>query len=161
MRQSLSVKARPHVAAVEQLAGRSPAAVRLVIGAVALSATLAVAALVDQMGAQTLIEHTTSIYASHTEEPGAGLVYGLLYGVAGLGVLLWTGVLQAARRFPRVGAAMSGVATVVMATLAVVLLASNEYGQRVYPPVWGLVALLAPLAGALATVRLLSRGRAR
>ena len=42
---------------------------------------------------------------------------------------------------------------------ALLLLASTEYGAQIFPPLWGILALLPPAAGALAVV-LLRRRRA-
>ncbi len=131
--------------------------VGLTFGALAAAAVLAVAALVDQAGPRTLMDHAHEVYAGHGTSPSAGLVYGLLYFVAALGVVLWLGAVAAARSGRRWAAWAAGVATVVMAGLAVTLLAASEYGEQVYPPFWGILALLSPLVGALAVVPLARR----
>ncbi len=138
-------------------ARRPGADVGLLTGAVALSVALAVAAFVDQTGARTLMDHAHDVYDSHGTSPGAGVVYGLVYAVAGLGVLLWLVALLGARSGRRWASWATVTATVVMAGLAVTLLAASEYGEQVYPAFWGLVALLSPLAGALAVVPLVRR----
>ena len=63
--------------------------------ATALSAALAVAAVVDQAGARRLQEHAEAAYAPHQVEPSAAVLYGSLYTVAGLGVVLWLLVVRA------------------------------------------------------------------
>jgi hypothetical protein len=45
----------------------------------------------------------------------------------------------------------------ITAALAVLLLASTEYGAQIFPPVWGILALLPPAAGVVASVLLLRR----
>ena len=92
--------------------------------------------------------------------PGAGVVYGLGYSVAAIGVLLWLATLGGARSGRLWASWAAVVATFVTAGLAVTLLAASEYGEQVYPPFWGIVALLSPLAGALAVGSLVRR-RAR
>jgi hypothetical protein len=131
--------------------------VALLLGALALSALLAIAALVDQTGSRTLMDHAHDVYASHGTSPSAGVVYGLVYSVAAVGVLLWWGTLVGARSGRRWAPWATVVATVVTAVLAVTLLAAGEYGEQVYPAFWGMVALLSPLAGALAAVPLVRR----
>lgn len=159
MRQSLSETIDRDSEAGRPPSSRSGAAVGSLLAALGLSVALAAAALVDQLGARTLMDHASDVYASHGKEPGAGLMYGLVYTVAVVGVLLWLGALAAARSGRR-GASWAAVgATVVVAALAVTLLAASEYGEQVYPPFWGVVTLLSALAGAAGAVLLVRRSR--
>ena len=125
--------------------------------ALALAAAPAVAGSVDQLGARTLADHATDMYASHGTDVDPGLLYGLLYAVAGIGVALWLLVLRSARARSRWSAVLAAATTVVTGSLAAVLLLAREYGEQVFPPVWGLVALLAPAVGVLVVVRLARR----
>jgi hypothetical protein len=136
---------------------RNGAAVGSLLAALGLSVALAVAALVDQLGARTLRDHTSDLYASHGKEPGAGLMYGLVYTVAVVGVLLWLGALAVAGRRARSWGAAG--AAVVMAALAATMLAASEYGEQVYPPFWGVVTLMSALAGAVGAALLVRRSR--
>jgi hypothetical protein len=144
MRQSLS----------ERPVASTPIAV-----AILLSAALAMAALADQLAGRALMDHVNQMYAAHGKDVDAGLVYGLIYAVAAIDVLLWLLVLRSARAAGRRTVLLTAVAVTVASGLALVLLGSQEYGEPIFPPLWGVLAFLSPVAGALALVRLL-RGRA-
>ena len=49
--------------------------------------------------------------------------------------------------------------TTITAALALLLLVSTEYGAQIFPPLWGILAILPAAAGALGVV-LLRRRRA-
>lgn len=127
--------------------------------AIALSAVLVIAAVIDQVGGQSLASHATQMYASHGKQPSSGLLYGLLYTVAVLGALLWLVVLKPARNARRSAPVLAVVMTVITAALALLLLVSAEYGSTIYPPLWGILALLPPAAGVVAVVLLFRRVR--
>jgi hypothetical protein len=117
------------------------------------------AALADQLAGRALMDHVNQMYAAHGKDVDAGLVYGLIYAVAAIDVLLWLLVLRSARAAGRRTVLLTAVAVTVASGLALVLLGSQEYGEPIFPPLWGVLAFLSPVAGALALVRLL-RGRA-
>ena len=125
--------------------------------AVVLSLVLAAAAIVDQAGGQSLTEHADAMYASYGKQPSTGLLYGLLYAVAAANAVLWLIVLGVARSHRRAAAILAVLATAVSAVLAVVLLTASEYGDQLFPPLWGALALLPALAGTVATVLLFRR----
>jgi hypothetical protein len=118
------------------------------IAALALSIVLAAVAIVDQAGPQSLLEHASAGYAQHGKHVTSGVVYGLVYAAAVVDILLWGAVTALARRRV-IGAVTGTVAVLVAATLGVLLLVSSEYGVRPFPPVWGVLALLPPAAGAV------------
>jgi hypothetical protein len=152
MRQSLSEK--PGVRPIQSSGGR-PAALLAVV----LSALLAVVAIVDQAGGRSLIEHATTVYAPYDKHPTAGATYGLVYGVAVVNVLLWLLVTGLARSHRLIAASVAVVAFVLTATFGVVLLTATEYGVHPFPPLWGILALLPAVAGAVVPVVLLRRPR--
>ena len=121
------------------------------VAAVALSAALGLAAIVDQIGGRSLADHASATYAPYGNDPSAGLLYGLVYSIAAVDLLLFLVVL---RRRTRV---MAIVTVLVTASLALTLLFVREYGQPIYPSIWGLLALLPPIAGAFAAIQLLRR----
>jgi hypothetical protein len=123
--------------------------------AVALSAALAVAAGVDQAGSSSLADHAAAIYAPHGEHADSGLLYGLVYFVAAIGAALWLAVLRATRAGKRWSALLAGSVVAINATLALTLLASTEYGARIFPPMWGALAALPCLPGIAAVWLLL------
>jgi hypothetical protein len=137
MRQSLSEKTTT---------GRDTALVAAV-----LSLVLAVAGIIDQAGGQSLVDHTADVYASYGKQPSSGLLYGLVYSVAVVNVLLWLLVA----RWPK--AALAIVAVLITASLAVVLLTTSEYGAHLFPALWGVLALLPAVAGIAATVVVVRR----
>ncbi|TWD82513.1 hypothetical protein FB561_3646 [Kribbella amoyensis] len=143
MRQSLS----------EKSSASSPA----VLAAVVLSVALTVAAVIDQSGGQALVEHAEAAYASYGKAPSAGLLYGLLHTVAVVNVLLWLVVFGVARSKRRAAGVLAVIAVLISASVAVVLLTASEYGERIFPPLWGVLAILPAVAGAFATARLFRR----
>jgi hypothetical protein len=128
------------------------------VAAIVLSAALGVAALGDRLGDESLAAHAASVYAPHGEEPEPNLLYGLVGTVAVVGVGLWSLVLLSVvfRRWWATVAA--GAVALTTAGLAVALLTAAEYGERIFPVRWGLLALLGPIAG-VATILALVTGR--
>ncbi|TCC10108.1 hypothetical protein [Kribbella soli] len=130
---------------------------RTALLAVGLSVLLAAIAIVDQAGSRSLFDHASSGYASYGKHVSEGALYGLLYGAAVLDALLWLLVAGLARSH-RLAAAGVGVLVVLLtASLGVTLLVASEYGVHPYPPLWGVLALLPAVAGAVATALLLRR----
>jgi hypothetical protein len=125
-----------------------------VLLAIALSAALAVAAIVDQAGGRSLADHVTAMYAPYGKQPDPGLLYGLVYAVAAVGALLWLLVVRAVRSHRRSAPVLAVVMTVITAALALLLLVASEYGSRIFPPLWGILAFLPAAAGALAVALL-------
>lgn len=118
---------------------------------------LVVVAIVDQAGGHSLADHVTAVYAPYGKRPDPGLIYGLVYTVAGVGVLLWLPVLWAVRSHRRVASVLTVVVTVINGALAGLLLGVSEYGSQIFPPLWGVLALLPTVAGVLAVVLLRRR----
>jgi hypothetical protein len=128
------------------------------MSSVVLSAVLAAAAIVDQTGGHSLTDHATAVYAPYGERPDPNLLYGLVYTIAVVGALLGLLVLRAVRSRRRSAPVLAIVVATVTAALAAVLLASTEYGAQIFPPLWGILALL-PAAAGVATAMLLFRRR--
>ncbi|MFB9836431.1 hypothetical protein [Actinoallomurus acaciae] len=146
MRQSLSKNS-----------GGGRSAGRAVVVAIALSLVLAVAAIIDQTGGHSLTDHTDAVYRSSGKQPSAALLYGLVYTVAVIDAVLWLLVLGVARSHRLPASALAVTVIVITAGLALLLLASSEYDARIFPPLWGTLAILPAVAGILATVFLLRR----
>jgi hypothetical protein len=126
-----------------------------VLAAVALSFVLVAAAVVDQAGTRSLVEHAEAMYAPFGKQPSAGLLYGLVYGISAANVLLWLLVRRVARSPRRVGVAvLAAFVTLAGAGMGVLLLATGEYGQAIFPPLWGVLALLPAVAGVAAILSL-------
>lgn len=92
--------------------------------------------------------------APYGKHPSAGLLYGLIYAVAAINTLLW---LLASRLTRKPATITAAVAVVLTASLAAVLLTSTEYGAHSYPPVWGTLAPLPAVTGALEIALLVRR----
>lgn len=144
MRQSLSENQR-----ARRLAGQAVAV------AIALSLVLAVAAIIDQTTGHTLTDHADAVYKSSGKQPSAALLYGLVYTVAVIDAMGWLLVLRVARSHPRPASALAMTVIAITAGLALLLLVSSEYGARIFPPLWGILAILPAIAGILATALLL------
>jgi hypothetical protein len=127
------------------------------MSSVVLSAVLAAAGVVDQTGGRSLTDHADALYSSYGENPSAGLLYGLVYTVAVVGALLWLLVFRSARFHSRWAPALAAVVVTITAALGVVLLTATEYGGQIFPPMWGILALLPAATGAWATALLLRR----
>ena len=158
MRQSLSENRSIYHRPSELPARNWPAAARAVYLAVALSAVLVVVAIIDQTGGRSLADHTAAMYAPYGKRPDPGLLYGLVYTVAAVGALLWLLVLRAVQSRGRSAPILAVVVTTVTGALALILLGTSEYGTRIFPPLWGILAILPAAAGALAVVLLRRRG---
>ena len=159
MRQSLSEYRGTGLHPPEPRTRNWPAAARAVKLAVALSAILVLAAIIDQAGSRSLADHAAVMYAPYGKRPDPNLLYGLVYTVAVAGALLWLPVIRAVRSRRRSAPVLAVVVTTITAALALLLLASTEYGAQIFPPLWGILAILPAAAGALA-VALLRRRQA-
>ncbi|MFT4201002.1 hypothetical protein [Gordonia sp. (in: high G+C Gram-positive bacteria)] len=127
--------------------------------AVPCAALLAAAAGVDQASTHQLIDHASAIYAPNGKTAAPAIVYGILYAVAAVSLTVWTTAALAARR-RGLGIVALTTATVVTIASALGLFTVAEYGSVLYPPVWGLLALIPLIPGAAATVQLARRGSA-
>ena len=127
------------------------------MSSVLLSAVLAAAAAVDQTGGRSLADHADAVYAPYGQQPDPNLLYGLVYTVAAVGVLLWLPVFRAVRSHRRSAPVLAVVMATITAALAVLLLVSTEYGAQIFPPVWGVLALLPAVTGAGTAALLLRR----
>lgn len=152
MRESLSLSAPP-LPATRGRRGAAGAAMSSVV----LSAVLLVAAVVDQAGGQSLVDHAAAVYAPYGKEADPNLLYGLVYTVAVVDVLLSLLVFRAARAHRRSAPILAVTTVVITAALAVLLLATTEYGAQIFPPVWGILALLPSAAGVVTSALLLRR----
>ena len=137
------------------------AAARAVKLAVALSAILVVTAIIDQIGSRSLADHAAAVYAPYGKRSDPNLLYGLVYAVAAVGALLWLLVIRAVRSRSQSAPVLAVAVTTITAALALLLLVSTEYGTRIFPPVWGILAILPPAAGILAVVLLFRRRQGR
>lgn len=127
-----------------------------------LGGVLAVVALADQQGPQRLMEHAEPIYAAEGVDVGPGVLYGLLYTTSAVAVVVWLGVAGVVRSRARWMAPVAVCAALAVdAVLALALLLVREYDARIFPPVWGLLALLPVLPGLVALVRSLGDSRER
>jgi hypothetical protein len=132
-------------------AGRAPrGASGAVLLAIALTMVFAATAAIDQVSARSLSDHATALYALHAKAPRAELLYGLLYTVAGVAALLWLAALRSTRARSGFAALTILLAVTINSCLAGALLVSTEYGTRVFPPVWGVLAALPSAAGLMA-----------
>ncbi|GIG68903.1 hypothetical protein [Phytomonospora endophytica] len=157
MRESLS-ETRGTGAFVPGPTSRSNVPAVFALGtAIVLSAVLAGAAIVDQASIHGLRDHSEAMYEPYGVPANPGALYGILYTVAVVGALLWIPAILGARKGKRWAAVMSVIAVVITAGLALTVFATAEYGEAVYPPVWGVLALLPALAGVLGAVPLLRR----
>lgn len=123
---------------------------RTALLAVGLSLVLAVVAIVDQSGGRSLFDHAMSVYAPYGKTVTSGTIYGLLYGVAVFNALVWLLVVALARTPRLVAAGVAVLAVLLTLTAGLTLLFVTEYGVHPFPPLWGILALLPAVAGALA-----------
>jgi hypothetical protein len=161
MRQSLSENLSTYTHAPEPTPRNWRAAARAVLLAIVLSAVLVVVAIIDQAGGRSLAEHAAAIYAPYGKRPDPSLLYGLVYTVAAIGASLWLLVLRVVQSRGRSAPILTVAVTTVTAALALLLLVSSEYGAQIFPPLWGVLAILPAAAGILAAVLLRSGRRVR
>ena len=161
MRQSLSENRSTYTRPPEPTTRKWRAAGSAVLLAIVLSAVLVVVAIIDQTGGRSLADHVATMYAPYGKQPDPSLLYSLVYAVAAIGALLWLLVLRVVQSRGRSAPILTVVVTTVSAALALLLLVSGEYGARIFPPLWGTLAVLPTAAGILAAVLLRRRsGRA-
>lgn len=159
MRQSLSEKRITDLQTPEPEVRNWRGAARALQLAVALSAVLVVVAIIDQTGGRSLADHATAMYAPYGRQPDPNLLYGLLYTVAAVGALLWLLVIRSVRSRRRSAPVLAVVMTTITAGFALILLGTSEYGEQIYPPLWGILAILPAAAGAVAVALLRRRRR--
>ena len=161
MRQSLSEIRSTYPHPSDPATRNWPAAARAVMLAAALSAVLVVVAIIDQAGGRSLADHAAAIYTPYGKRADPNLLYGLLYAVAAAGALLWLLVMRSVRSRRGLARVLAVTVTTITAVLALLLLTATEYGAQIFPPLWGILAILPPAAGILAVVLLRRRpGRA-
>ncbi len=161
MRQSLSKSSSAYTHAPEPTTRNWRGAARAVLLAITLSAVLVVVAIIDQAGGRSLADHAAAMYAPYGKRPDPSLLYGLVYTAAAIGALLWLIVLRVVQSRGRSAPILTVVVTTVTAALALLLLVSSEYGAQIFPPLWGVLAILPAVAGILAAVLLRSGRRVR
>ena len=161
MRQSLSENRETLYRPPEPTSRNWRAASRAVLLAIALSMVLVVVAIIDQAGGRSLADHAAAMYAPHGKRPDPSLLYGLVYTVAAVGALLWLLVLRVVQSRGRSAPILAVVVTTATGALALLLFVSSEYGAQIFPPLWGVLAILPAAAGVLAAVRLRSGRRVR
>ena len=161
MRQSLSENPGTYYRPPEPTTRSWRGAARAVLLAIALSAVLVVVAIIDQTGGRSLADHAATVYAPYGKRPDPSLLYGLVYAVAAVGALLWLLVLRVVQSRGRSAPIVTVAVTTVTAALALLLLVSSEYGAQIFPPLWGILAILPAAAGILAAVLLRSGRRVR
>lgn len=116
------------------------------------SGLLVLAALVDQLGLGGLADHTAALYAPYGIAAPVGPLFVLVYVVAAVDAVLWWVAMRAVGAGRQAARFLVPVAAVVSAALALLLFSITEYGTTVFPDVWGVLALLPPIAGVLAAV---------
>jgi hypothetical protein len=161
MRQSLSENRETFYHPPEPTTRNWRGAARAVLLAITLSAVLVVVAIIDQAGGRSLADHAAAMYAPYGKRPDPSLLYGLVYTVAAVGALLWLLVLRVVQSRGRSAPILTVVVTTVTAALALLLFVSREYGAQIFPPLWGVLAILPAAAGVLAAVLLRSGRRVR
>lgn len=156
MRQSLSVNPsgmRPRTYRTQRWASG------LIWGATAISALVLVLAFVDQTGNQSLYAYTESAYARHGVTPDPGLVYAIVYAVTITTTLLWALMIPLSRLRGWWAPALNATAAIITGAIALLMLSSAEYGERIFSPVWGSLILVPAMMGLIATVLLVRRAR--
>jgi hypothetical protein len=126
---------------------------RTALLAVGLSLVLAVVAIVDQSGGRSLFDHAASVYAPYGKTITSGTVYGVVYAVAVVNALIWLAVVAVARRPRPVVIGVAVLAVLLTLGAGLTLLFVTEYGVHPFPPLWGVLALLPVLAGAVVLLR--------
>jgi len=122
-----------------------------------LSAVLAAAAIADQAAIHALRDYSTDMYARYDVPANSGALYAILYTAAVVGALSWLPAVIGAHKGRRWAPAAATVAAVIAAGLALLMFTTAEYGEMLFPPVWGVLALLPALAGVLGVVLLFRR----
>lgn len=118
--------------------------------AVALATVPVIAAFIDQQTARALGDHALSIYPANGIDIDPGLLYVVTYSVAGIFFVLWLVAAISSWISRRVALGTAIVVVVLNVAAALTMLFATEYGDQVFPPIWGILVGLPALAGALA-----------
>lgn len=137
---------------------------RMALGAaVILSAVPALAAAVDQQSMRSLEAYAAAMYGAHGVPVDTGLLYLVVYAVAGTLAILWlvAAVTSWVSRGGAIGAGAGAFMVVANLATALAMLFVTEYGSPVFPAQWGLLVALPALAGAVAVGLLVRSARRR
>lgn len=120
--------------------------------AAALAAVPAIAALIDQGTVRALRDHSLSMYGANGIEIDPGLLYAVVYSVAGVLFVLWLVAWLTAWIGRRAALSVAIIMVLLNATATLTMLFATEYGELVFPPIWGILVGLPVLPGVLAVV---------
>jgi hypothetical protein len=137
---------------------RRPAVTAMGIGLLLTVITL-IALIIDQASGSSIADHVNALYAPLGLHPDPNVLFGYLYVIGGIGVLLWLTMIWGVRRDKRWARVVASFVLVVATSLALLVLFVSEYGGQIFPTLWGILGLLPCLAGLVAVILLWTPGR--
>lgn len=118
-----------------------------------------IALIIDQVRGQTLARHVQTLYAPHDLNPDPNVLFGYLYVVGVIGILLWLATIWGIIQHKRGARVVATTVFVLGSSVALFNIFVSEYGMQIFPTLWGVLGLLPSVAGLLAVIILWRQGR--
>lgn len=113
-----------------------------------------IALVIDQATGHTLAGHVEALYAPYDLDPDPNVLFGYLYVVGTIRILLWLATIwgvKQGKRGVKIGAALVFVAGISIALFNAFV---SEYGVEIFPTLWSVLGLLPSVAGLMAVILL-------
>lgn len=118
-----------------------------------------IALIIDQVNGDTLARHVEALYAPHDLDPDPNVLFGYLYVVGVIGILLWLATIWGIIQRKRGARVVATIVFVLGTSVALFNVFVSEYGMQIFPTLWGVVGLLPSVAGLVAVIVLWRQGR--
>ena len=129
----------------------------LLLTVIALIALIAL--ILDQMNGYTLARHVEALYAPHDLDPDPNVLFGYLYAVGAIGILLWLATIWGIIQRKRGARVVATIVFVLGTSVALFNVFVSEYGMQIFPTVWGILGLVPSVAALVAVIVLWRQGR--
>lgn len=126
-----------------------------------ISVALLVMVIIDQTSIHSLAHHVEAQYGPHDLHPDPNVLFGYVYVIGAFGFALQLVALRGARRRKRWVQIVAGLIALVGVALAAFTIIVSEFGERIFPAIWGALGLLPSVAGLVAVTLLWTSGRGR
>ena len=124
-----------------------------------ITVIVSIALIIDQLNGQTLVRHVQVLYAPHDLNPDPNILFGYLYVVGVIGILLWLATIWGIIQRKRGARVVATIVFVLGSSVALFNVFVSEYGMQIFPTLWGVLGLLPSVAGLVAVIVLWRQGR--
>ena len=137
---------------------RNGAVTAMGIGLV-LTVIALIALILDQMNGHTLAQHVEALYAPHNLDPDPNVLFGYLYVVGVIGILLWLAAIRGVLQHKRGAKVIATIVFIVGISVGLFNAFVSEYGMQIFPTLWGALGLMPSVAGLVAVIGLWTSSR--